>query len=472
MKKRLLTHWYFHKNLYINFLAHSDERQTSKEALVWAYYRLGMFNSVLAVKVSVLTWKTLFSKIIANVALGQKKQALELIQKLDQCQKCQEKMELLISGLLAYMPEQAYALNQKQSKKSLFEIVLLMRLGKSEKALEKSLLKIHHKEYKNEPELLLLFSNLQHELTLSKKSDLLNQYLFQYQLTPLTTVNPSLPIYPDNLTSNEECMKSEGKLVSVIMTSYNSEQVIETALKSILLQSYTNLEIIVVDDASTDTTVSIVEEVMKSDRRVRLIKLQENVGTYVAKNRALSEAKGYYVTCHDSDDYSHPLKIERQVMPLEKNSKLVASISDWVRVDENGSYYTRYLYPLMRMNLSSLLFRREKVCKSMGIYDSVRTGADSEFFSRLGLVFGKKAVKRVRQPLSLGAHREASLMTSTETGYNEKGISKTRLEYWEAWNHWHINETRLKRVPKILAEDIERKFDAPKAIVVTTSVGS
>ena len=155
------------------------------------------------------------------------------------------------------------------------------------------------------------------------------------------------------------------------------------------------------------------------------------------------------------------------MQPLLKNKKIVATISNWIRIGNNGEFYTRHLFPLTRLNLSSLMFRKREVCEKIGVYDTVRTGADSEFFARINLVFGKKRVQKINKPLSFGAHRENSLMTASSTGYNESGISFDRLEYWEAWNYWHAHELTFKRTPVIALRDKIRKFEVPSNIVVT-----
>ena len=145
----------------------------------------------------------------------------------------------------------------------------------------------------------------------------------------------------------------------------------------------------------------------------------------------------------------------------------MATISSWVRLSDRGEYYARPVHPLMRQNPSSLMFRKEKVLKQAGIWDTVRTGADSEYIARLKLVFGRKKVKRIKEPLSFGAHREDSLMTSSETGYCDLGVSPQRLEYWEAWGHWHIDEVRKGKKPFISTDLLaERPFEAPRVIAV------
>ena len=256
-------------------------------------------------------------------------------------------------------------------------------------------------------------------------------------------------------------------LVSIIINNYNYGRFLGDAIESALRQTYRFVEVIVVDDASGDDTGKVVQALAARDPRVVYIRLPCNVGTFVAKSIGLRHSSGEFVTCHDSDDWSHPMRIERQIRPLLENQRLVFTTSLWVRIQDDGAYYARPVHPLMRLNPASPLFRKNKVLERAGGWDAVRTGADSEFFARLKLVFGQRAMHRVAQPLTLGAHRPDSLMTATDTGYSTTGMSPTRLAYWEGWGHHHINELRAGRKPYVPVDLLaERRFAAPDAIVV------
>ena len=101
------------------------------------------------------------------------------------------------------------------------------------------------------------------------------------------------------------------------------------------------------------------------------------------------------------------------------------------------------IYPFIRLNPSSALFRRQIVEEKTGLWDWVKTGADSEFNARFKLVFGNKAICVINKPLTIGAHRENSLMTSVETGCSDHS-ALIRQQYWENWNYWHIEQLIAK----------------------------
>lgn len=101
-------------------------------------------------------------------------------------------------------------------------------------------------------------------------------------------------------------------LVSIIMPSYNTGRFIKDTIESVLAQSYTNWELIIVDDCSTDDTDQIVDQYLTDDR-ITYLKNEVNSGAALSRNRALREAKGKWIAFLDSDDLWEPLKLEKQI---------------------------------------------------------------------------------------------------------------------------------------------------------------
>lgn len=119
-------------------------------------------------------------------------------------------------------------------------------------------------------------------------------------------------------------------LVSIIIPAYNSAQYIAETIDACLQQSYTAIEIIVVDDGSTDDTVSIVESY---DDKVRLIQ-QDNSGPAIARNTGIEAANGNYIQFCDSDDILHPQKIEKCMALLLKHDDVALAYCQMQIVDE------------------------------------------------------------------------------------------------------------------------------------------
>ncbi len=103
-------------------------------------------------------------------------------------------------------------------------------------------------------------------------------------------------------------------LVSVIIPTYNSMRFISTALESVANQTYKNIEIVVVDDCSSDATISVIREFMKrNSMSVTVYKFEKNMGVAYARNKAMELAHGQYIAFLDSDDYWDKCKIEKQL---------------------------------------------------------------------------------------------------------------------------------------------------------------
>jgi glycosyltransferase involved in cell wall biosynthesis len=127
-----------------------------------------------------------------------------------------------------------------------------------------------------------------------------------------------------------------GPLVSVVLPVYNGERFVAQTIESALCQTYRNLEIIVVDDGSTDRTASVIQGIAALDPRVRVIH-QPNSGVARARNRGLAEATGEFLAPLDSDDLWDPAKIEEQVRIMQQGGDRIGLVYCWwVWIDEKG----------------------------------------------------------------------------------------------------------------------------------------
>jgi len=111
-------------------------------------------------------------------------------------------------------------------------------------------------------------------------------------------------------------------LVSVIVPNYNNEAFVSRCLNSLLNQTYPNIEIIIIDDCSTDRSVEIIDPYQQQHQQIRLIKNPVNMGVAVTRNIGLITAKGKYVTTLDSDDEYLYKKVEHEVRVLEDSGNL------------------------------------------------------------------------------------------------------------------------------------------------------
>jgi len=124
------------------------------------------------------------------------------------------------------------------------------------------------------------------------------------------------------------------ELVSIIMPSYNTAQYITETIESVLNQTYTNWELIIVDDCSPDNTDQVVKSFL-SDGRIRYLKNEKNSGAAVSRNKALREAKGKWIAFLDSDDLWMPDKLMKQVSFMGKNGYHF-SYTNYAEIDVSG----------------------------------------------------------------------------------------------------------------------------------------
>lgn len=124
-------------------------------------------------------------------------------------------------------------------------------------------------------------------------------------------------------------------LISIIMPSYNNDRYIKQAIQSVLDQTYSNWELIIVDDCSTDNTDLAVTPFLNSDKRLKYIKNNKNSGAAVSRNRAIRESRGKWIAFLDSDDLWLPVKLIHQLEFMKKQT-LDFSYTNYLEIDENS----------------------------------------------------------------------------------------------------------------------------------------
>jgi glycosyltransferase involved in cell wall biosynthesis len=217
-------------------------------------------------------------------------------------------------------------------------------------------------------------------------------------------------------------------LVSVIMPAYNAEKTIEKSIRSILRQSYRNLELIVADDCSKDNTRNIVKELAKGDSRVHLVERTVNQGCYFARNDALRAASGKYIAVQDADDISLEKRIAKQLIPIvsgdamftlawilrsrlkiaeldmENERAMIQKVLDnrALKPDKSYGYWDRPILGFMTSVFERSLF------EGLGLFWEYRFGADAEYFERI--IFSKTG--RILKPGEPNVH---SLLLSTDS---------------------------------------------------------
>lgn len=129
-------------------------------------------------------------------------------------------------------------------------------------------------------------------------------------------------------------------LVSIIMPSYNTANFISESIRSVIAQTYTDWELIIVDDCSTDRTDEVVASFR--DSRIRYFKNEKNSGAALTRNRALREARGEWIAFLDSDDLWEPEKLERQIAFMNGHNYTL-SFTGYEKIDEEGQPLNMYV---------------------------------------------------------------------------------------------------------------------------------
>lgn len=191
------------------------------------------------------------------------------------------------------------------------------------------------------------------------------------------------------------CFRSaDGPLVSVMVPAWNAAATIGECLDSLLSQTYTNFEVVVVDDCSDDDTVRVVEERALGDQRIRLFRNDPQLREAGTRNRCLAESSGEYVMLQDADDVCEPVRIATLVDHLETHDAAFVS-SGFYLFDDGGTHQTVQLSNESPGKMAFLwgspfchaatMFRRVALTAVGGyrVSQETRRGADYDLFMRL-----------------------------------------------------------------------------------------
>lgn len=186
------------------------------------------------------------------------------------------------------------------------------------------------------------------------------------------------------------------------------------------------------DDGSTGAD-EVLERVAALDPRIRVVRSARNTGTYVRRNEAMTLARGSLITAHDSDDWAHPRRLELQARHLEQNPRVLANVSESLRVGVDLGFAQPRASGL-RLTEATIMFRAEPVVAMIGYYDAVRRAADSEFRLRLEAVTGDPLpIIRLGAPLTLVRSRADSLSGGD---FRDQWMHPARIAYRSAMTQW------------------------------------
>jgi glycosyltransferase involved in cell wall biosynthesis len=296
----------------------------------------------------------------------------------------------------------------------------------------------------------------------------LNCFMNTYDIAPIYLKNKGSLL--ERLSTNNLQIIHNGPLVSIIMPAWNAEATVEAAVYSILKQTWRPLELIIVDDASTDGTWGKLKNIAEKDDRVKILRNKVNVGPYVSKNIALMHASGEFLTGHDADDWAHPQRIANHVKAmLESGNNIKASLIQMLRVNADGYFgFISKINSFSKNGISrnaaiSCMFKLDVLRSELGYWDSVRFGADSEMIERAKKILGSGFYELNQMGMLCLDHNE-SLTNHSVFGIraDDGGLSSVRKQYKESWMNWH-EEMNIGKMNFPLEL---RPYEAPDVMIV------
>lgn len=228
-------------------------------------------------------------------------------------------------------------------------------------------------------------------LAFPRSKSLYPLYVLPYNYQVLVVREKDYPAFTKVTAGKEKIMKNtkkENPLISVIMPVYNAGDFLVEAIDSILKQTYKNFEFIIVDDASTDHSLETIKYYAKKDKRIKIVKNNENLGLSNSLIEALQKAKGTYIARMDADDIAIFYRFKKQVEYLKNNPDVIAIGSQCRIIDKSGNIIGKKLFPLSNKEIydyafrfnpvqhPSLMLNKSKLPKDFVYYDSSLEGAE------------------------------------------------------------------------------------------------
>lgn len=259
--------------------------------------------------------------------------------------------------------------------------------------------------------------------------------------------------------------------ISVIMSVYNGARYLKEAIDSILSQTFTDFEFLIVDDCSNDNSPQILEEYAKKDNRIRIITNEFNLGLTKNLNKMIKESKGYYIARFDCDDISLPERFTEQVQYLDEHQKC-GVVSLWADIiDGQGKYSRTIKYPTSDSDLRNALIQynpffhpgimvRKEVFDSVGLYDeSWRFAQDYELYFRIAKKYELGNVSKI-----LLKYRETGgSITGSKNKQQIALVLKAKKKaikegQYSKWNYVHLLRSYIAWVLPVRIKKIIKKI--------------
>jgi glycosyltransferase involved in cell wall biosynthesis len=228
--------------------------------------------------------------------------------------------------------------------------------------------------------------------------------------------------------TSEHINDEKSPLISIITPLYNAESFISETIQSVLNQSYPNWEQIIVNDASTDASLSKVKVLAQKDERIRIEDIPDNMGAAYCRNLATTMARGSYIAFLDSDDLWHPDKLKKQLTFMTRN-KCVVSYTSYVHIDESGNSMNKRILALPELSYKKQ-HRNNYIGNLTGMYNAEILGkiASPDIRKRQDWAVWLEAIKHSGKP-ALGLQEDLSFYRVRRDSMSSSKIKLVKYNY-------------------------------------------
>lgn len=229
-------------------------------------------------------------------------------------------------------------------------------------------------------------------------------------------------------------------MISVVIPTYNNQTYLPDCLNSILAQSYKNIEVVVVNDGSTDDTDMLMDYYIKKDKRVKYFKLPKNMGISYARNYGVHHSEGEYIAVFDSDDVCHPERLKKQIRAIKKVDFVTAGYyhgNEEAKMSDPPQHYLpdkKITLQNIRENSSwpHFMIMANRRCFKENPYRDARVNDDAflvwDWF-KAGYTY-----KCIQEPLGIIRHRKGSVSNT-----KVKAIAKTQKTLDKEYDEYEKN---------------------------------
>lgn len=267
--------------------------------------------------------------------------------------------------------------------------------------------------------------------------------------------------------------------VSVIMSVFNSDEYLEDAIKSVLQQTYTDFEFIIINDGSNDNSLEIIKKFKMQDSRIVLIS-RENRGLIASLNEGLSVARGKYIARMDADDICFLTRFEKQVEFLKKNQKYSVVGSRAISIDEDGQFIRKIKSPSYNYMIKSLLFfgnpiihpsvmiNRDIIGDDLYYSSEYLHAEDYELWVRIGLNDNIRFYN-IKEPLIFYRILQTSISRANKTSQSEMTAAISN-KYLIKDNLVCNNQNRQEVFKGLLFKQIRKRYLIPQLLYLCKDI--